>query len=72
MAVNLGLNDKAWRLADFMASPAQVQALRITATPLSMPPHPGLRRQSPWRTASRPSHGPRLSGRASGSQPCTR
>ena len=34
MAVNLGLNEKAWRLADFMSSPAQAQSLRIAVSQL--------------------------------------
>jgi methenyltetrahydromethanopterin cyclohydrolase len=34
MAINLGLNEKAWRLADFMATPAQVQSLRIALSQL--------------------------------------
>lgn len=34
MANTFNLNDKAWRLADFMASPPQVQALRIGVSTL--------------------------------------
>lgn len=32
MAVNFALNEKAWRLADFMSSAAQVQSLRVAVS----------------------------------------